>query len=61
MDRTSKMILVAIAFGLWANVAVQVLRAPPATAQSADLNTMIHDIHAIYYGDCLNRIICKPY
>lgn len=56
MDRTSKIILAAIALGLWANFSMAILRPIPAWA--ADLGSIPHDLHAIYSGTCNNSKIC---
>lgn len=58
IDRTSKIILVAIALGLWANVSILVFRPIPAIAQNADLSDIRHDLHAIFGGICINSKIC---
>lgn len=57
-DRSTKLILVAIALGLFANAGATFLRLGPAEAQSADLSTIQHDLHNIYSGICLNSKIC---
>ena len=59
IDRTTKVILAAIALGLWANAIIPLARATPAQAQNDQyLVSVQHDLHAIYYGICLNRKIC---
>jgi hypothetical protein len=59
IDRTTKLILAAIAAGLWANVLTVVLRAVPAHAQQdLDVSNIQHDLHGIYAGNCLNPKIC---
>jgi hypothetical protein len=58
MDRTSKLIMAAIAAGLWANFAVSILRPSPAAAQSLQLNEIASNLNAIYNGICLNHKIC---
>jgi hypothetical protein len=62
-DRTSKILLLLIALGLWANVAVPLFR--PASVKAEDLddigkvmNSMAKDLHGIHNGICLNSKIC---
>jgi hypothetical protein len=60
MDRTTKILLAAIALGLWANAGVSVLR--PAVAQVHNVADDVHTIMAalgdIYTGRCTNKKIC---
>ncbi|MEJ1157346.1 hypothetical protein [Prosthecomicrobium sp. N25] len=63
MDRSTKLILIAIAAGLWANAAGQYIR--PALAQGDNLNLMIdpvvimeRTISSIARGLCSNPKIC---
>ncbi len=58
IDRTSKIILIVIAAGLWANMAAGIFHAGPAVAQTAQLNDIAHDLHSIYSGVCVNSKIC---
>ena len=53
MDRTTKLLLAAIALGLWANAVATVVR--PARADS---NTVEMYISSIANGTCINRKIC---
>jgi hypothetical protein len=57
MDRTTKILLAAIALGLWANAAATIVR--PAFA---DVGSSIHNIETmvsnIYKGACPNNKIC---
>ena len=58
-DRTTKALLLAIAIGLWMNMASQWLR--PVILRAAadvDISTIEHDVHSIYNGICLNSKIC---
>jgi len=70
MDKTTKIILAAIALGLWANAGVSMLR--PAIAQTLDqrimqnyvekieknLYSIAEGIHIIARGDCPNKKLC---
>jgi hypothetical protein len=56
-DRTTKILLGFIAFGLWANLAVPLFQPQIATAQSAE-EEIQHDLHNIYNGACPNHKIC---
>jgi hypothetical protein len=62
MDRTTKILLAAIAIGLWANAGVSALR--PATAQGFSpftdrlLQEILNSVDGIYRGTCNNKIIC---
>lgn len=57
MDKSTKLVLSAIAAGLFLNAAV-LLRPLPAAAQGDELATIAHDFHAIYSGTCLNHTLC---
>ncbi len=57
-DRTTKALLLAIAIGLWMNVAGQWLRPVALRAADVDISTIEHDLHGIYSGVCLNSKIC---
>jgi hypothetical protein len=64
-DRRTKVLLLAIAIGLWANVATQWLRPKALLAQNValdriDINVgrIASDVGAISTGLCLNRKIC---
>jgi hypothetical protein len=50
MDRTTKVILAAIALGLWVNAGVFVFRPAPAVASNDALEGIAHDINRI--ADC---------
>ncbi len=58
MDRSTKLILAAIAAGLWANAGVLVLRPSPAAAQDEHLSSIAYAISSIASGVCSNRKIC---
>ena len=65
MDRTAKIILVAIAFGLWANVGVSPFRSGAAIAQSfellrirTDVSSINRSLSQIATGRCGNPKIC---
>lgn len=55
---TNKLLLAAIALGLWANAATMLVR--PAQAQSDNLAQIALDIHHLVIGGsgCLNTKIC---
>ncbi len=55
---TNKLLLAAIAFGLWANAAVTLIR--PAVAQSDALISIANDIHTLIRSGigCQNHKIC---
>jgi len=65
MDRTTKVLLALIAFGLWANVGISTAR--PALASDADLATIIEKLEWIAgnleeittgHWRCTNKKIC---
>jgi hypothetical protein len=59
LDRTSKILLAAIAIGLWANIGLPLLRSSPAEAQDAGvLRKIASDVGAISGGVCVNSKIC---
>lgn len=62
IDRTTKALLLAIAIGLWMNVATQWLRPVPVQAQTAqvarDVARIASDVNAIWGGICVNGKIC---
>jgi hypothetical protein len=70
MDRTSKILLGAIAVGLWANLATTLMNPPAATAQinpqrnPQDTNAILHNIddniRALIRGTgaCINTKLC---
>lgn len=53
IDRSTKIILVIIAAGLWGNIAAPIFR---PTAAMADQMEMY--VAAIYNGTCVNHKIC---
>lgn len=68
-DRTTKALLLAIALGLWMNVAGQWLRPVPLQAQgnasmafmasmATDVSRIALTVNAIALGQCLNDKIC---
>lgn len=61
LDRTSKIILAAIAAGLWANAALPILKPGTASAQ-IDINSVIsridESVAKIARGACSNSKIC---
>jgi hypothetical protein len=66
-DRTTKLLLAIIALGLWANLAVPLLKSQPAQAQdvSSSIRNIEHslenieqDMRAIASGSCLNSRLC---
>ena len=62
MDRSSKLILAALALGLWTNIAI-LMRPTPASAQDSAaqmLEQLTRDVRSIYNGTCLNRRLCGP-
>ncbi len=59
MDRTTKLLLAAIAVGLFANASASVVR--PAGAQyniASDISRMASDISALSWDTCTNRKLC---
>jgi hypothetical protein len=62
MDRTTKILLAAIAIGLWANIAAFFLQPLKANAQGAEsiLRSIDSHLSSIYNGICINRKICGP-
>ena len=57
-DRTTKIILAAIALGLWANVALPLLRPTPARAADYEVTEILNAVNNIANGVCVNRKIC---
>jgi hypothetical protein len=55
-DRTTKLLLLAIALGLWFNALKPI---PVQASDDSTLEDIAHDVHAIYSGVCLNSTICK--
>ena len=58
MDRTTKLILAAIAGGLWLNAGILVFRPSPAAAQDENLSSIAYAISSIASGVCSNHKIC---
>jgi hypothetical protein len=65
MDKTTKILLAAIAIGLWANVALPLFRPTAALAQSDELTTiarsvslLARDLDRIARGLCQNTRLC---
>jgi hypothetical protein len=61
IDRSTKLLLGAIALGLWANALAPFFRPAPVHAQDASsiqssLDSIEHDVHSIYSGTCLGKI-----
>ncbi|UPT97714.1 hypothetical protein J4G48_0006320 [Bradyrhizobium barranii subsp. apii] len=56
---TNRLVLIAIATGLWANVITSLVRPAHADADSY-LSNIAHDTHALVYGGsgCFNSKIC---
>jgi hypothetical protein len=57
IDRTTKIMLAAIALGLSANAAKPFF-SPALADDSALISDIAHDLHAIYNGTCNNEKIC---
>ncbi len=62
-DKTTKILLLAIALGLWANALLPVLRPLPVRADDlgdiySTLKSMKSDLSGINSGLCLNSKIC---
>jgi hypothetical protein len=58
MDRAAKALLAVIAIGLWANIAIVLLRPAPAGAQSDELSGIATDRGKIENGTCTNVKLC---
>jgi len=65
MDKASKLILSAIAAGLWANAAVTLLHSGPAAAQegqggfmASEISIIATQVGDIANGSCTNSKIC---
>jgi hypothetical protein len=58
-QRTNKLVLIAIATGLWAN-AINTLIRPVHADSNMCLSQIAHDMHALAHGGagCLNTRIC---
>ena len=66
MDRTTKLILAAIALGLWANTGALVVRPTTAIAQGSGVERIANDLSRI--ADCytgakndVQQSLCNPY
>lgn len=57
-DRTTKALLLAIALGLWANVAGDWLKPVAVQAQSSELSSIESYVSRIARGSCSNSKIC---
>ena len=57
-DRISKLILTAIALGLWANAVVTTVRPTPVVAQVDCDERIATAVQMIAYGTCTNRKLC---
>ena len=65
-DRTTKLLLLAIALGLWANALIPLHNAPPVKADDSSklsdiashLSDIRDDVHKIARGSCSNNKIC---
>lgn len=56
-DRSTKILLAAIAAGLWLNAATALIR--PAVAQDSNtLHSIARDVSAIAMGVCVNGKLC---
>lgn len=59
-DKITRIVLVAIALGLWMNALNPWLKPVPVAAQEdrieKHLSEIEHDVHAIYAGTCLSKI-----
>jgi hypothetical protein len=58
MDKTIKILLVAIAAGLWLNAAAFYAPRPAAATESDDVATIRAAVVAIANGTCANHKIC---
>jgi hypothetical protein len=62
IDKTTKLLLLAIALGLWINGLAPLFRPAPVAAQESEalkqLKDIAHDVHVIDTGVCLNSKIC---
>ena len=63
-DKTTKALLLAIALGLWANVATSLIQPKalyaqqPTTVTVAGMADLAHDVKLITVGLCLNSKVC---
>jgi hypothetical protein len=58
MDRMTKILLAAIAIGLWANLGLSLFRPVTAVAQDYALTGIANNLSAIANGVCVNGKIC---
>jgi hypothetical protein len=62
LDRTTKLLLGAIAIGIWVNLSMLLFKPTAAVAQagaiSGQLGAISHHLAAIANGTCANRKIC---
>jgi len=57
MDKATKFILAMIAAGLWANIAIVLLK-PARASPLSELTSIDQHLSAIYSGSCLNHKLC---
>jgi hypothetical protein len=57
-DRTTKLLLAAIAIGVWANLFAPLFKPAEAIAQSGELSSINGYVGAIANGTCANKTIC---
>ncbi len=57
-DRVTKMLMLAIALGLWMNVIGEWARPVSVQAQSVDLSEIERYLRGIHNGVCINGKIC---
>jgi hypothetical protein len=62
-DKTTKLLLLVIALGLWANALIPLIHPKPVAAQSlGDIDSRVSniedDVHKIARGTCVNTKIC---
>jgi hypothetical protein len=59
MDRTTKILMMVVAAGLWTNIGVSLLRPSSAKADAEQYPGRIYNsVAAIANGACTNRKIC---
>lgn len=57
-DRTTKLILAAIALGLWTNAAMSLFQPIVARADDFTARQIMYEVSAIANGTCVNHKIC---
>lgn len=64
IDRTTKVLLALIAFGIWLNIALPIYRPSVAVAQDfqtpAFISSIASYVQQIATGTCLNHRLCGP-